>query len=162
MDSLRSLKENYDGRYGKVSRECLHCHAAEAILANENKGLNLSQAQHGITCAVCHNVHGDLDKPRKTCAACHGDGAYYHQSDKNSAHVICSETTTVTCVDCHMPLTVQNGGGFTLHSHHPKIIPPRDTARYGVPNSCGNGKCHTDKTVEWLQSAYSTHYGEGR
>jgi len=158
VNSLKSLKENYDGKYGKVTNKCLNCHAAKAILSGGDDGLTLEEAEYGITCAVCHNVHGDLDKPRTSCDTCHGDGAYHHKKNNNTDHIVCTDSAKVTCVNCHMPLTVKNGGGYTLHSHRFGIIPPEDSLKYGVPNSCGNGGCHTDKSMEWLQSSYKSYY----
>jgi hypothetical protein len=78
VDSLKSLTENYDGRYGEVTSDCLTCHAGEAAVIGQGHDLDLDDVQYGITCAVCHNVHGDLDKPRMDCAQCHSDGAFHH------------------------------------------------------------------------------------
>jgi Cytochrome c554 and c-prime len=153
-NSLKSLTEHYDGRYGNVSSDCLYCHAAEATLKDKTHGLALDDVKNGISCAVCHNVHGQLDKLRMQCSGCHGVGAYYHQPEKNRQHVPCPNEADVSCVNCHMPLTGWNGGEYTLHSHSPKLIPPSDTELYGVPNSCANGGCHADKNTEWLQAQY--------
>jgi hypothetical protein len=156
-NSLKTLTENYDGRYGEVTSECLPCHAAKAALAGE-RGVRLENVSQGITCAVCHHVHGKLDQLRRTCADCHGDGAFYHQPERNANHVPCPPAAQVNCVNCHNPLTVKNGGGFTLHSHSPGIIPPKDTAQFGVPSSCANGDCHAGQEVDWLQEAFERHY----
>jgi hypothetical protein len=59
-----------------------------------------------------------------------------------------------------MPLTVQNGGGYTLHSHRPGIVPPEDTAELEVPNSCANGGCHSDRSLDWLQTTFHSFYGQ--
>jgi hypothetical protein len=57
-----------------------------------------------------------------------------------------------------MPLTAKSGGGMNLHSHHPGIVPPSDTERFGVPSSCANGDCHRDASTEWLQARFEAHY----
>jgi len=51
-----------------------------------------------------------------------------------------------------------NGGDYTLHSHRAGIIPPSDTKKFGVPNSCANGGCHGDQTTEWLNDKFVNHY----
>ncbi len=155
--SLKSLTEGYDGRYGEIAPACLRCHAAEAA-ANPRRDFTLDQVRHGITCAVCHNVHGGLDKQRFRCDYCHERGAYFHRSERNAGHVVCGDDAKVTCVDCHMPLTGKNGGGLHLHTHYPGIVPPSDAAKYGAPSSCANGACHADKDATWLQAAFDGHY----
>lgn len=156
-DSLRSLTDGYDGRYGEVEPACLRCHAAEAA-ADPRRHVTPDQVQHGITCAVCHNAHGGLDRARFTCDYCHEQGPFFHQPERNADHVVCGERSEVTCVQCHMPLTAKSGGGMNLHSHHPGIVPPADTQRFGVPSSCANGDCHRDASTEWLQARFEGHY----
>jgi len=157
-NSLERLKTNYDGRYGVLTSECLSCHAGEAVVDNMSTDYDIDQVKEGITCAVCHNSHGALDKPKVTCNSCHQDGAFYHRPDENTSHVACPDSASVDCVSCHMPKTVMNGGDYTLHSHRAGIIPPSDTKDIGVPNSCGNGGCHVDKSVEWLDAEFKKHY----
>jgi hypothetical protein len=158
-ESLESLREGYDGRFGPVESECLRCHAAEAALAPE-RSFALDDVVHGITCAVCHHVHGELDEPRLECASCHPEGAFYHEPSRNATHVPCPPEARVGCVSCHMPLVVENGGAFTLHSHAPGVIPPGDATRYDMPTSCANGGCHTDRRTEWLQTEFERQYGK--
>lgn len=158
VNSLSSLKDNYDGKYGKVTGECLSCHAAEAIADEKSKNYELSEVKYGITCVTCHNPHSDSDKPPLECSSCHGEGASYHNSKINDDHIPCPNEANVACVQCHMPLTVMNGGDYTLHSHRAGIIPPGDTQKFGVPNSCANGGCHTDRDIEWLDEEFNKHY----
>lgn len=157
-DSLKSLTDDYDGTYGKVTGECLSCHAGEAVMGNQAKDYALEDVQYGITCAVCHYSHGKLDQERTGCADCHGGSASYHNPELNENHVPCPEEANVECKHCHMPLTVVNGGDYTLHSHRPGIIPPSDTKKFGVPNSCANGGCHAENDVDWLQERFESHY----
>ena len=158
VNSLKSLKENYDGKYGKVTSKCLSCHAGEAINDDQSEDYNLDEVEYGITCVVCHNSHGDLDKPKLECSSCHGRGAFYHQPQANQNHVACPQSANVQCQQCHMPLTVMNGGDYTLHSHKAGIIPPGDTRQFEVPNSCANGGCHQDKDLDWQEAAFKKHY----
>ncbi len=159
-DSLKSIKEDYDGRYGEVTSNCLGCHAGEAAAAGKEHDFSPEEVKQGITCAVCHNVHGELDQPRMECKNCHDGGAFYHQQEANASHVPCLMEANVECIQCHMPLTGKNGGDYTLHSHTPGIIPPGDTHKYGVPNSCANGGCHKDQDTDWLNAAYEQHYSQ--
>jgi hypothetical protein len=158
-NSLKSLTDNYDGKYGKVTDDCLMCHAAEAAIAGKGSGLTISDVKEGITCSVCHNVHGDLDKARADCNTCHTKGAYYHKPERNNNHVPCPASANVTCVNCHMPLTVKTGGRLQLHTHTPGIIQPQDTIKFQVPNSCANGECHKDKQPDQMQAIYNQFYG---
>ena len=158
VDSLKTLTDDYDGRFGKIDSECLTCHAGEAAIMGPGHGFELDDVKYGITCAVCHNAHGDLDKPRIDCSGCHRDGAFYHSPERNANHVACPPEADVGCVGCHMPLTGRNGGAYTLHSHWPGVIPPQDTQTFGVPNSCGNGGCHSDRESEWQQAQYEAYY----
>jgi hypothetical protein len=159
-DSLQSLLKDYDGRYGEVDHSCLRCHVGEAALGMDVDMAALEDGDlSGITCAVCHNVHGGLDQPRLGCVACHDNGAYHHRDETLAEHIPCSAAAEVSCVNCHMPLTVKNGGAFTLHSHTPGIVNPLDTEQWGVPSSCANGGCHADRDVAWLQAAFEQHYG---
>jgi hypothetical protein len=103
-------------------------------------------------------MHGDLDKLRVTCSRCHGEGAFYHQPERNATHDIHPQEAKVECVNCHMPLTVKNGGAFTLHTHSPGVIPPQDTTKFGIPNTCANGGCHANRAVDWLRAAFERRY----
>ena len=156
-DSLKSLKDGYDGRYGEVGSACLRCHSAE-VAVDPRRERSLDAVEHGITCAVCHNVHGGLQERRHDCSYCHENGAFYHQPERNAKHIACGDDADVVCIDCHMPLTAKNGGGLNLRSHHPGIVPPSDTEALGVPSSCANGDCHRDKQTGWLQAQFEAHY----
>ena len=159
-DALNSLTENYDGRYGPVKSECLTCHAGEAAIVGKGHGLGIDDVEQGITCSVCHYVHGELEQERVACDQCHGEGPFHHQTVSREDHIPCPVEAEVQCIDCHMPLTGRNGGAYTLHSHHPGIVQPQDTEQFGVPNSCANGGCHSDAETLWLQSEFEEFYGE--
>lgn len=156
-NSLRSLREDYDGRFGEVTEDCLRCHAGDAIL-HPDRELGLESARLGITCSVCHNVHGDLDQARVDCAGCHTSGPFYHETERNVRHVPCPESAGVTCVDCHMPKTVTIGGARQFHSHSPGIVEPQAALAWGMPTSCSSGTCHVGADPVELQSLFDRHY----
>lgn len=156
--SLEALKNGYDGRYGEVTAQCLSCHSGDYILAPERSKPSFSDVKQGITCAVCHNAHGDLDQARVDCAACHTTGAFEHGRARNADHVPCPADAEVGCVDCHMPLTGTLGGLFSLHSHRPGIVQPIETERWGVPNSCSNGGCHEREPAGDMQARFDQFY----
>jgi len=159
--SLQSLREGYDGRYGEVEDACLGCHAAEAVLSGSRKP-GISEVSEGITCSVCHNVHGDLAELRMGCEACHVEGAFYHTPERNAGHVACPASAGVGCVGCHMPSTVQVAGEFLLHDHAAGVVRPSDTLEWGTPSSCGNGGCHRSVDPELMQRRFDAHYPSGR
>lgn len=146
--SFSELLVGYDDRYGTADEACLSCHTGDPILGD---------SKHGVTCAVCHNVHGELSRPRLNCADCHRGGAFYHRPAENDAHVPCPEAAQVTCVDCHMPKTVLNGGSFTMHSHSLNVVSPEEAERWDMPGSCANGDCHESATPATLQAAFEAY-----
>ena len=156
-NSLRSVREDYDGRFGPVDSSCLRCHAAEAAI-DPGRAHRPADMQHGITCAVCHNVHGALDAERVGCGDCHSQGAYHHRTEALQDHVPCPDSAGVSCVDCHMPKTGINGGEYNVNSHRPGIVEPKETERFGVPSSCANGGCHSGVAPAELQEMFEAHY----
>jgi hypothetical protein len=160
-DSLRALREGYDGRFGAVTDDCLRCHSGDYILASRPKP-SVESARVGVTCSVCHNVHGDLDRARLGCADCHGDGAYYHAANRTARHVPCSASANVGCVDCHMPKIVATGGAMQLHSHAVGIIQPREAAKWDMPSSCSQGGCHPALGLSELQARFDAFYGRSK
>ena len=160
-NSLRNLKIKRSDSCGEEpNNSCLKCHSADYILAKDEdkKDITLLNAQEGITCVVCHNPHKVGDKKNKAadkCVECHTKETKTIKNDPK--HYPCP-TEEVTCADCHMPKIVQTGGKFSLRSHAFKIIPPEATEKYGMPNSCQNGSCHQDKSIEWAKDAYKKFY----
>jgi hypothetical protein len=148
-NSLKSLQQDYDGRFGPADDSCLRCHSAEAILQPWREP-TLETASEPVTCSVCHNVHGSLGQVRTSCGDCHGGdvSAFHHTPKRNAGHVPCPESAGVECADCHMPMTGQVGGEFALHSHTPGIVTPREAEPYDMPSSCQNGGCHVGDPVE--------------
>jgi hypothetical protein len=159
VDALRSLTDDYDGRYGAVNDDCLACHSVDYVLAPVRYKPSLAEAREGVTCAVCHNTHGDLDRPRMGCDGCHTEGPLYHEPVAREDHVPCPDWADVGCVDCHMPTTGSLGGDFVLHSHRPGIVEPAETEAWGMPSSCSSGGCHGGVEPAVLQGMFERFYG---
>ncbi len=160
-ESLDSLTNGYDGRFGEVDGDCLTCHSGEAALLGADHGLTIEDVRYGVECAVCHNVHGDLDRPRVGCADCHPTGAFYHAAEANDEHVPCPVAANVGCVDCHMPKTIKNSGQYQLRSHRAGVIEPLETAQIGVPSTCMNAGCHSGASPSEMQAEFDRHYRGG-
>lgn len=158
VDALETLFTSDHSSYGEPSDECLRCHAGEAAIRGESHGLWLEQAEHGVTCAVCHFSHGQLDQIRQDCKDCHDRGAFHHDRQSIESHVPCPVSANVQCIDCHMPLTVKMGGEFVLRSHAPGITEPIEGANYEAPSSCANGLCHQKTDPLWLQQQFEAFY----
>lgn len=156
--ALDSLKNGYDGRFGEVDSECLVCHSAEAAIYPD-RSFDLSEVQLGVTCAVCHQVHGDLDQPRLSCESCHDQGPFHHSQIAVAEHVPCPTSADVQCIDCHMPITIKIGDAYRLRSHAPGITAPKDASAFSAPSSCANGGCHQSADAGWLQDEYERFYG---
>lgn len=157
VNALAVLKGTYDGRYGAVTGECLRCHSAEGAM-DPARSVAIDDAKNGVTCAVCHNVHGDLASTRDTCETCHDNGPFHHRVVSMSAHVPCPTGANVGCVNCHMPMTASVGGEYRLHSHAPGITMPSAGAEFQSPSSCQNGGCHQSTPVDRLQQAFDGFY----
>ncbi len=157
-DSLKILQDGYDGRFGPVVEDCLRCHSGDYVLARGPKP-DVASARLGVTCSVCHNVHGDLDQPRIGCADCHGGGAFHHDSEpRNARHVPCPPSARVDCVDCHMPKIISIGGAMQFHSHAAGIIEPQHAAKWDMPSSCSQGGCHAELDPVGLQLRFDAFY----
>ncbi len=157
-NALKAITEGYDGRYGPASPECLRCHSAEGAVRPQP--VALGDAKNGITCAVCHNVHGDLDLLRTSCESCHDNGPFHHSQVALSEHVPCPQSANVGCANCHMPITVEVGGTYALHSHAPGITSPEEGARFEGPSSCNSGGCHASEATDALQRRFDEFYGK--
>jgi len=163
--SLRNLKEKMTPDRGELTDECLECHSADYLFAEEGNKPTLETAQEGISCVVCHDPHG-LDREFKSlhvsaerCGSCHLDSFSNKAAYTGRAHTPCPPSAA-TCADCHMPYIIKSGGAFPIRSHAFKIVPPVATEALNMPNSCQNGGCHTDRTLDWAKQAFDEHYPE--
>lgn len=158
-NALKSLlSPTYDGRFGAVNDECLRCHAAESILSEREKP-TLEGVSNGVTCAVCHESHGPLDRTRTECVECHETGASYHRPESNTDHVPCPPAAKVGCVDCHMPATAKVGGKYQLHSHSPGFVVPTALSDEAAATGCTNDACHVGVDRAEMQNKFDDHYG---
>jgi predicted CXXCH cytochrome family protein len=130
---------------------------------NRMQGNDFSQSlmyRRGITCFDCHDVHGtgnyaQLIKPANTlCMDCHGpsspNGPHAASIEQHTHHK--ADSAGSQCVACHMPAIESEGvPGVYVHAHTFKVITPRMTEQYNVPNPCTS--CHDDKTTAWATQA---------
>ncbi len=165
--SLTLMRRNHTPAYGELTDECLACHSADYILAAPGSKPTLATAAEGLTCATCHEPHG-LDRLFKIarpvtgrCGSCHGDGLSWQASGDGKPHYP-GPPNSATCPDCHMPYIVESGGTFPIRSHAFKIVPPSATKAFGIPNSCQNGGCHADRSVDWTIREFEAFYGTDR
>lgn len=135
-------------------------------LQQKNKQ-NVHSAQHGITCVACHDSHG-FDKLSSVnsgtldrCGGCHIDSMSFRTFQKRQPHYPCPKGRA-SCTNCHMPFIGKTGGEFSIRSHTFSVIPPRETVKYGIPNSCQNGKCHGNKSIEWAIREFDKFYSAPR
>ncbi|OOZ41530.1 cytochrome C [Solemya pervernicosa gill symbiont] len=165
----RKLMENAgegDGR-GELEERCLKCHSTDYRHAKPENRPTLDSAKYGVTCVACHEPHGK-DRGKATqedgtakCAACHIDSMSHWVAERGETHYPCP-TTAVGCADCHMPRMVKTGGFFSLRSHAFKVVPPDLSKGDKIPNSCQNGGCHEERTLEWAVEAFERHYPDIR
>ena len=155
-------KYNPEGDRGILTQACLECHSTDYRHSDEDEKPTLETAKYGVTCVACHDPHG-LDKRSvmwrgaQRCGGCHIDSMSHSSSASDQPHSPCPPGL-VGCPDCHMPRIVKTGGFFSLRSHAFKVIRPMDGMEKGMPNSCKNGDCHADRSLEWLTNAYNRHY----
>ena len=161
--ALSLMKEKHTGDRGEITTKCLQCHSTDYRLAGEDKKPDVKSARYGVTCVACHDPHG-RDRSgrfkrdgRNICGGCHIDSMSVVSAGKGKRHYPCPQTA-VECADCHMPFVVTSGGSYSIRGHAFKIIKPSDTELYGTPNSCQNGSCHTDRTIEWAVAEYDSYY----
>lgn len=123
-------------------------------------------AHQGIQCTVCHDAHGSRHQSMTVksgpsnalCLTCHGPekkiGPDYRTLSEHTHHGPLS--TGSECIECHMSKTGKNSVAGEARNHTFNFVPPSDTLKYGVPNSCN--LCHTDKTTEWAADLVKTWY----
>lgn len=160
--ALKLLKEKHADSRGELSDQCLSCHSADALFA-KNKQVTLENAKNGLTCVVCHEPHGlnrtykHLNINEHRCGLCHADSISIKAAETGKPHTPCPPSAA-TCADCHMPYIVKSGGAYPIRSHAFKIVPPQATVEYDIPNSCQNGGCHQDKSLDWAIDNFQSYY----
>jgi predicted CXXCH cytochrome family protein len=117
---------------------------------------------HGVSCFSCHDVHGtennaDLLKPANAlCLQCHGpsspNGPHAPTIEAHTHHAASSAGNE--CIACHMPRIEQQLADTNVRAHTFKFIPPAETEKLRIPNSCN--VCHVDKSTDWAKQALKT------
>lgn len=164
--------------------ECLVCHSSDytssqamiaAFEAGQREGdapptLTLEAAQHGVTCASCHNVHSTTPElpyllviePYILCITCHTntdatDGLHHPVQQMFEGQAIIEgidgiasshfvDETGPRCTTCHMPTVPVES--FNQASHSMKIVSPSSTE---LESNCAT--CHAEQvTGQAMQS----------
>ncbi len=158
--ALEDLRKSTAETRGKPKNSCLRCHSADYLFAWPGKEPTLETAKYGITCIICHDPMRSNGEPTKVirklksqmvCGTCHVDD-HMSRGPEGKSHVPCPEGAT-TCVDCHMVPTGQWG----RVSHTFFAIPPWETKKSGIPNSC-TWNCHKDRGLDWAETEYNHWY----
>lgn len=163
-EALVRLKERHTPDRGKLVDTCLSCHSADYINAADDDKPTLDTAKHGLTCVTCHEPHG-LDrrfaapkKPAERCGSCHVDSMDRMDTRAGREKHYPGPVGAKSCPDCHMPYIVKSGGAFPIRSHAFKVVPPIASKQFDMPNSCQNGGCHEDKSVDWAIQEFEAFY----
>ena len=160
--ALQNMLEKHADREfkdGPLEDKCLHCHSTDYRNAPAERKPTLDTATFGVTCVVCHEPHGhDKERPgfgdgTTLCGGCH----VRSMAVNGEPHFPCP-IGAVSCADCHMPLIVKTGGFFSLRSHAFGIVQPKASQGVKMPNSCQNGGCHEDRSLDWAIQSFSAFY----
>ena len=161
--ALTLLKQNHTPKMGILQDACLECHSTDYLLADTSQRPTMRTAKYGITCVACHNPHKISTKGEsgptfnEPCISCHVSKNTNCAGQTDPAHFPCPQDK-VECVDCHMPYVVQSGGWYSIRGHAFIILSPLENEQAAMPNSCQNGGCHQDRSLQWLQREYRTFY----
>lgn len=161
--ALTLLKKNYSPEMGTLQDECLECHSTDYLLTDTPDKPTMQTAKYGITCVACHDAHkipgqgGSARKRNEPCITCHISKNSNCTKQTDLTHFPCPQEE-VECVDCHMPYVVKSGGWYSIRGHAFIIISPLDNKQPAMPNSCQNGGCHQDRSLQWAQQEYRAFY----
>ncbi len=100
-----------------------------------------------ISCSKCHDPHGsgrpgDTHRAvgdNKMCTQCHEDVKEHSHHKPDSAGR--------SCVACHMPRLLIEGGHGRVYDHTISIPSAATTRQWGTPNACRN--CHMVEFPDW-------------
>ncbi len=120
--------------------------------------------QNGVKCGDCHDPHSLalLREGNSLCTHCHEAEAYDSSAHHFHPEGVEGEPGEGTlCINCHMP--EQPYMVIDYRADHSLRVPRPDLSEsLGVPNSCSQGGCHDDRTLEWVVDAYTSWYGDER
>jgi predicted CXXCH cytochrome family protein len=114
----------------------------------------------GVRCADCHEPHSAKTRVsgNNLCYICHAGPAPPAPKIEAATHTHHEPGEPGDrCVDCHMPQTVYMQR-HSRHDHGFTVPDPLLTKELGIPNACG--RCHAERTVDWLIAAVDRWYGE--
>lgn len=114
----------------------------------------------GVRCVNCHNPHTGktILQGNALCLTCHGAPVLPAPKIDPVAHSHHqAEQKGNECVGCHMPQTIYMQR-HKRHDHGFTIPDPMLTKEFGVPNACG--RCHQDRTADWLLERTEQWYGK--
>ncbi len=158
--ALTNLKQNSALTGEKEADACLECHSADYRLPGSDPKPTIHTAKYGVTCVVCHNPHAvglenaSSRKRNSPCVSCHTSTMDECFMQTGLVHYPCPQDK-VECVDCHMPYVVKSGGWYSIRGHAFRIMSPLGN---DSPNSCQNGGCHQDRSIEWVRQEYRKFY----
>ncbi len=120
---------------------------------NYGSFLTSRMAAKGVTCADCHEPHGQkLRAPgNAVCVQCH----LAQKFDTPAHHHHQAETAGSQCAACHMPMTTYMVVD-PRHDHSFRIPRPDRSVALGVPNACSS--CHEDRAASWAAAAVRDWY----
>ena len=115
----------------------------------------------GLTCTGCHATHGSertaelIADPGGVglCARCHPEIA----ADVNGHTHHKPTGPGGDCNACHLPQQFRNQ--LMMTDHRITVPVPKNTMQLGIPNACGQSKCHADKTAAWASEKAQEWYG---
>lgn len=119
---------------------------------------------NGVRCDDCHDVHSLQlhQEGNDLCLQCHlGDTYDSYEHHFHQKEVDGEPSDGALCVKCHMPEQVYMGVDWRA-DHSIRVPRPDLSLEIGTPNSCSQGGCHDDQTVEWSAEAFTRWYGTSR
>ncbi len=138
-----------DGRTRRFSNDAFGLWQSECYL----KG--------GLACTACHISAHEPEIERNPqlrpdasvlCTRCHESVG--KRLTEHTHHATAS--TGSSCVECHMPRTVQSIKA-EIRDHSMSVPVPENTIRHGIPNACN--LCHKDKDAQWSLEKMKRWYG---
>lgn len=161
--ALTLLKQNHTPKIKPLQDACLECHSTDYLLAENGHKSTVHTAKYGITCVACHNPHKMMQDGtsartfNEPCITCHIADNTFCSEQIDHDHFPCPKEK-VECVDCHMPYVVKSGGWYSIRGHAFIIMSPLESEQADTPNSCQNGGCHQDRSLQWIQQEYRKFY----
>ena len=139
-----------DGRTRRFSNDAFGLWQSECYL----KG--------GLACTACHTAAHETEIERNPqlrpdanvlCTRCHEA-----VGQALTAHTHHAEASTgSSCVECHMPRTVQSVKA-EIRDHSMSVPAPENTIRHSIPNACN--LCHKDQDARWSLEKMNAWHGE--